>query len=37
MGPKEWKRQVEEMEKIQKDVEGEDDRQYGADEGKKTI
>ena len=37
MGPKEWARQVKEMEKIQKEVEGEDDRSYGAEEGKKTI
>ncbi|KAF8859676.1 hypothetical protein BDZ45DRAFT_355076 [Acephala macrosclerotiorum] len=36
MGQKEWERQVAEMEKIVKVVEGEDDRSYGAEE-KKTI
>ncbi|KAG9235296.1 hypothetical protein BJ875DRAFT_504128 [Amylocarpus encephaloides] len=31
MGQKEWERQVAEMEKLVKDVEGEDDREYGAE------
>lgn len=31
MDTKEWTRQVKEMEHIQQDVEGEDDRNYGAD------
>ena len=29
MGPKEWERQVKEMEQMVKVVEGEDDRSYG--------
>jgi lathosterol oxidase len=40
MGPAEWSRQVKEMEKIQKEVEGEDDRSYGPEvkgETKKSI
>lgn len=36
MGAKEWERQVKEMERIQGEVEGKDDRTYG-DEAKKTI
>jgi lathosterol oxidase len=36
MGPKEWERQVAEMEKVVKEVEGEDDRTYGPDETKKV-
>ena len=36
MGAKEWERQVKEMERIQLEVEGEDDRSYGP-EAKKTI
>jgi len=36
MGSKEWQRQVKEMEKVQQQVEGEDDRQYGGVEGKKV-
>ena len=31
MGQKEWERQVAEMEKVVKQVEGEDDRSYGED------
>ncbi|KUJ20111.1 uncharacterized protein LY89DRAFT_470878 [Mollisia scopiformis] len=33
MGQKEWERQVAEMEKMVKEVEGEDDRSYGPNEG----
>lgn len=36
MGQKEWERQTKEMEKIVKEVEGEDDRSYG-DEKKKML
>ena len=32
MGAKEWERQVKEMEKLVKEVEGDDDRQYGTQE-----
>jgi lathosterol oxidase len=34
MGKKEWERQVREMEKCVREVEGEDDRTYGAAEKK---
>ena len=33
MGKKEWDRQVKEMEKLVLEVEGEDDRKYGVEEG----
>ncbi|KAJ5902480.1 hypothetical protein N7495_003008 [Penicillium taxi] len=36
MGDKEWQRQIKEMETIVKDVEGEDDRSYSAEQ-KKTL
>ena len=36
MGAKEWERQVKEMERIQGEVEGKDDRSYG-EEMKKKI
>ncbi|OBT48096.1 hypothetical protein VE00_00945 [Pseudogymnoascus sp. WSF 3629] len=35
MGAKEWERQVKEMERIQNEVEGKDDRSYGGEEEKK--
>ena len=31
MSKSEWERQVKEMEKLQKEVEGDDDRDYGAE------
>ncbi|PSS10546.1 hypothetical protein M430DRAFT_108448 [Amorphotheca resinae ATCC 22711] len=38
MGQKEWERQVQEMERLVKEVEGEDDRTYGGEElSKKDI
>lgn len=37
MGEKEWKKQVAEMETVQQEVEGVDDRTYGADETKKDL
>lgn len=37
MGQKEWERQVKEMESIVKDVEGDDDRSYGADKIAKKM
>jgi len=36
MGQEEWTRQVKEMEVVQKEVEGEDDRSYGHDRAKKV-
>lgn len=32
MGQKEWEKQVAEMEKVVKEVEGDDDRSYGTEE-----
>ena len=37
MGQQEWQRQTKEMETILKDVEGEDDRKYLAEESKKDL
>ena len=37
MGEKEWSRQTKEMESIQKEVEGEDDRSYSAPDQKKDL
>lgn len=37
MGQAEWERQVQEMEKLVKEVEGEDDRSYGSETTAKKV